>query len=115
MSDVNNKRVLVRELIQYDSDFPSGSEGSLRKFISFLQEQLDSIPEDYRKDVRCGISIEEQYADDHRVFIIIDYERPEHPFEADVRKIKEEATEKRKRETEMNQLRKLKDKYPDLA
>lgn len=115
MDDVQNKRVLVRELNQHDSDFPSGSEGSLRKFISFLQEQLDGIPEAFRERARWDIALAEEYDGDHRVSITIDYKRPEYPFEADVRKIKEEATEKRKRETEMNQLRKLKDKYPDLA
>ncbi len=101
------KLVKVFEAEQYDGNWPTDNAF---KFLSWLKEKVEQIPEEFRSSAKIEIDSIEEYGNAHAMLQIY-YYRPETEEEM----IMSVNTEKRKQEgivqREMMELNRLKKKY----
>jgi len=87
---------------------------SLLEYIEWLNEKLREIPEEYRPTARVEIDSESSYGSASLEYRIV-YERPETNEEKILREGRERQIEESKKAHEIEQLKQLKAKYPNMT
>ena len=84
---------------------------NLKECIEWLQERIESIPEQFRDSAEIEMDVYEEYGCPYQTYII-QYERPETKEERTRRRSIENMHKAEVRRVELNNLKRLKEKYP---
>lgn len=88
---------------------------ALVQYAAWLSAKLSAIPEEYRKSASVEINAEPSYEGSAVLEYKITYERPETDTERLAREADEARREENRKAHELEQLKRLRAKYPDLA
>lgn len=95
---------------EYDGEWPPEDA---KEFFAFFASKISEIPEQYRDNAIINISSVSGYEGYSCAHIEIAYKRLETDQEEQIREGQEQAREDSVRRRELNELSKLKAKYPD--
>lgn len=107
-----NKTITVFDQEQYDGEWPSENAAD---FISFFNGKIEEIPAEHRHTAKIEIDSVSGYEGSSYAHIEISYTRLETDEEEQARERQEQARKDSARQRELNELAKLKAKYPDAC